>query len=785
MLIFLYNLLIGFGAFIGWYFAGLGFALVLLPRIYRSKVFLLAPLLGMCLLVLIGLFQMAVLLTPIFPRINLGVLVLISLMLCFIYRNDFKTAWNHFRQREIKLWVIPFLFLLVFAWMFHNGGYHMLVGGSDQLQYANDARQMLEQVNTGSPQDIPVPRQNYFIYEMNAQTLPYMKMYRRGAEIMLATTKAVTARSYEQAFPITILCALLTLGLILGFLGQVFLRFSLCSSLVLQTAFLSSFYLLMLHIQGSLALLMSIAPGFMALALLSRIAHRSSWRWLILTIIVVAAYLSIYTEAAIVNILIPSIFLLAWEFRRSWLCGFGATRRLGLVFLAVFACAPFAIYSIVANAIYNLTPILHAATHELTAQTVSLTTLMQQWNLSAALLGEMSYYDPSAFNSVVAQFVSNFYWVGIVSFFIFCGCGLFGYLKDKNRLSYLFAFVLILWLLASFVLAYQQDGLRFARSLQYATPFALVGLLVLFDRYQIFTLRKNNILSTAVAKIGMLVLIIFIFMNAYTSARTIHFITSHDLDNDPILLRFDTNATQWQLLRNELHDSAALNAPVLLSGFKNTIWPFAIATTIRDQPHVLGKSILNFWPIYDAFRVLKYSEFNTRVSEKEFYLARQKQSQSWSEVESKLIKDSKQAVVPVGNGYPIEWSDSKDVYAPRSKRFTNIGEVIYRKEYAVVLANNMVSGLKSDALGSYRMLVASGSVIVRDPMDVPYQLIIEYSGKAGDVKLKVANHFYIGQAQERQGQIKITAIVAPQDMAKLNLLVIHAVKLRSITWMPS
>src|SRR5206468_4072769 len=117
--------------------------------------------------------------------------------------------------------------------------------------------QILEEMHTGSAKDIPIPRQNYFIYEMCTRTMPYLKSYRRGAEVLLATLASITPLSIEETFPITVLCALMALGLSLGFIS-LFLKLRLSSTLYLQLIFLSSFYLLEAHLQGSLALIVSL-----------------------------------------------------------------------------------------------------------------------------------------------------------------------------------------------------------------------------------------------------------------------------------------------------------------------------------------------------------------------------------------------------------------------------------------------------------------------------------------------------------------------------------------------
>ena len=71
---FIYNIILGFFSFGIWYFIGLGPTLALLPKTHRREALLLAPLIGLCLLTLIGLIQITLLLSPLTPWINFFIL---------------------------------------------------------------------------------------------------------------------------------------------------------------------------------------------------------------------------------------------------------------------------------------------------------------------------------------------------------------------------------------------------------------------------------------------------------------------------------------------------------------------------------------------------------------------------------------------------------------------------------------------------------------------------------------------------------------------------------------
>lgn len=764
-----------------WYAIGLGPILFLLPLRYKREAFLLAPFMGMSLLILVGLFKITVLLTPLAPRTSAAYLVIISISTCLWYwRSYFKIACRNFYHLKLfKLGLIPALFLLASVWMFHNEGFCLLTGGSDQLQYCQNAKQMLEEMHTGSAADVPVPRQNYFVYEMNTRTMPYLKGYRRGAETLLATSSALTQLQYEEAYPATILSLLLTLGLVLGFISRIFLRFSMNTSIILQVTFLSSFYLLLLQVQGSLALITSLAPGLMTLTLLTRISRGPSWRWLLLAAISVATYLAIYIEPALINILLPSLLLIFWQFRLSTGKGYLAAKRFGFISLIVLACAPFAVYSAITSGFGNANAVYQQAF----SISEFARNIFQQWQLAPTILGLTSYYDLSSFNNKMAILTANDPWLGLLAFFILCICGLLGYLKTKNRQARLFSIVLSLWALVSILFfLLQKDSLRFTRSLHYAIPFALIGLVALASDYR-WPISNSKARWPLFTWFGKFILISFVLLNVYTNTRTIHYFTTFNSSNDPILLHFNEEFAPWKILKNELQLSAIANNPVLLSGFKDTIRPFAIACTIHNQPHVLGSS-MNFWSIYSTPHQAKFlfHSVNIPLSEKKYLYAQLLEDKPWAEVLPQLVKRSEQAVVPVGDGFPVEWLDSKDIYPHHVKRIPNIGDVVYRNRFDVNLPPTMTSELKHDSKGLYRVARTSGLVIINENLDKPHKISLSYEGKPGDIKLKIGNHYYQGYRLSNESSTKIEAQVSSENKAKIMLIVIHSVKLRKVEW---
>ena len=154
------------------------------------------------------------------------------------------------------------------------------------------------------------------------------------------------------------------------------------------------------------------------------------------------------------------------------------------------------------------------------------------------------------------------------------------------------------------------------------------------------------------------------------------------------------------------------------------------------------------------------------------------------EVAPRLIDRSEQAVVPVNYGFPDDWKNSRDIYPPYTKHFPNICDVVYRNKFAITLNNKMVSPLKQDREGIFRLLKTSGLVNIHDDSDKTQQLMIDFEGKINDVKLQVNNQFYQGEIA-KNGMVRMVLNVSPENRKAVNLLVMHPVKLRSIKWEPA
>lgn len=786
---FIYNLIIATLAFSSWYLVGLGPTLALLPRIQRREAFLLAPVIGMCSLILMGFFEISILLTPIVPHFNFILLATISLICCFIIRRSSIKENILYKPEKSFAWLlIPSLaLLLIFAWLFHHSGFHLLVGSSDQLQYCLNAKQILEEMHTGSPNDLPIPRYDHFVYEMVTRIQPYLKTWRRGAEVMLATMTSLTRLTEGEAFPVTILSALITLGLTLSYLGRNFFKISTLACLVLQITFFSSFYLLLLHVQGSLAMILAMTPGLLALALLVQVVYTPSWRWIVLSAIVIAGYFCIYCEPSTINVILPSLLLIAWECYRSWSSGFATLKRLTAVYVLALIIAPYAFYVVILSFTGNFLVVfsnwitLLSTTSTTTVKAISLDSITHLWSLATVILGSNSYYDRSSINAAIAVFSSKAPWIGLVEFLAVGGFAILGYIKARKSLGFIYAIILIIWATVSPILALQQDYLRFARSIHYTLPFAMIGLVLLASQNNMSSSRKK--IWVALTWIGRVFLIAFIFINLCTSIRTIYYLASHDVTNDPIILHFNERSPDWQNLKKELQTSARQNIPVLFSGFTETIRPLAIASVIPDIRQVVGDSLSKLWQVYSLHRSERdFSNYNVHLPDKQLVTIQQEEDTHWTKsMVPNLVKLSEQAIIPVGHGYPDEWISSKDVYPPLIKHFATICDVVYRKQFSIELANNMTSAVKKDNGGLFRILSTSGLIITHDHPTTAQQLTLKYDGPIDSVKLRVHNQLCPANVVSNKGHVILTATIQPEDITALSLIIKNTVKLRSIT----
>lgn len=768
-----------------WFACGYGFVRAMLPRRGRAEAILLAPLVGMCMLGFAGLLELTVFLTPLRPAWNVGLLVATSGALTLLTRRTLRPTVGPSRKQLLALLVVPALTLLAFAALYRRDGFHLLVASQDQLQYCANARHMLEVMHTDSPLDVPVPRQDHFVVEYNTRVAPYLKAYRRGAEVLLATTTALRGTEAEVAFPLTVGAGLLTLGLSLAFVGRC-LRLSLVGCVVLQLTFLASFHLVLLHYQGSLAHLLALPLFLTLVAVAPRALRGRAVGRLVLTGLLAGSCLSFYSEPAIVAVIAPLGLLFAWRFwvaRSRWPLVLRTACLVGLVVIV----SPMGALSLASNTFGNLQIVQGQLTSPPAPPASGASPgpdLFQSpfWGQVATCLGFSSYYDRSAYNNTVAGIVAARPWLGGLGFALLALLALTGLVQRRRVTARLLAPVLLAWICGCVVFAHTQDYLRFFRAVQYALPYLFVGL-VLWS-FQALRgpgspaawLRSPFVWSARAA------LVIFLLANGFTAVRTFQYTLSHNAFTDSIIPRFGDARSEWSVLREEVRDSR--DAPVLIAGFRDTIRPHIVALGIRPAPHFLGDSVIRIWPIgLPTSRPLEnpipLCYMNSRVTEQQYREEIDRQNRQWEEARVEYLRRSIQAVVPPGHGYPQEWEPWRDVFPPRVRKGHPLCDVVYKSEHALVISSS--GPLDRDDRGPFRLLNHPGVVSFRDSSPRRVRIALRYEGDAGEVALRIGEEVHTGQFLSPCGQVEIAAIADTSAPIRVEKTSDRTVKLRSVT----
>jgi len=220
-----------------------------------------------------------------------------------------------------------------------------------------------------------------------------------------------------------------------------------------------------------------------------------------------------------------------------------------------------------------------------------------------------------------------------------------------------------------------------------------------------------KVIGRSISCVSAIVLVTLVILNFDSVSRTVRFITSHTVKNDPILRRFDPSTPDWVALREELSPSA--QTPILFSGFKNTVYPNLIASGIRPFPHFLGSSISSFWRILtESNDAMCYDvcdrRYTSRLGNKE--MRKFLTPPNWKTVIPDFVNRSEQAIIPVGDPFPVEWEAWKDIFSPRRYTFINMCDVVYKHEFSIRFGAGIFGERKKDSFGYYRVLLRSGNI---------------------------------------------------------------------------
>jgi hypothetical protein len=773
-----------------WTGCGYGFVRGMLPRRGWREAVLLAPLVGACLLGLLGFFEVAVLLVPLRPWLNAAALLVLSALLARYAGRKDRAAVGLKGRQLAWLCLTPAASLAAFAWLFHAQGFHLLVGSQDQIQYCENARHVLEVMHTGAEADVPVPRQDHLVSDFCTRFLPYLREYRRGAEVLLATTMALCRSGPQQAFPLTVAGGYFTLGLSLAYLGHRLLRLRLASCILLQLLLLGSAHLTLLHYQGSLAHLLALPLCLLALPATARALRAPSVGHRLLAGLLCGSLFTFYNEPVAVVLLLPLGAYVCW---RAWASPRQRGRlalRLAAVLAVALAVSPLAVQATKTNTVSNLQKVRAGLTQPRPAAAEPARPSPVRspfWAQTANVLGLTSYFDTTRTNADLSRAYAVPAWRGCAACALLWAAGLAGLLLRRRAEARLFALVLLAWAGGAFAFAHSQDQLRFWRSVQYTMPFALVGLVLLAETS---SRRPVHLAVTWPVQLSFgpvqVAVVLLLAVNLFTVYRTARYTVARDAHTDAVLFRFEETAPEWVALRRHVAESSG-GSPVLISGYKDTIRPHLLAVGTAPNPHFLGDSIAGFWPLPRIHQAkvpeVEWPRVGTRVSRQRFIEEYYRQQRpSWSELSASYLARSVVAVVPPGHGYPEEWRPWRDVYPPLVERGHPLCDLVHKDRHLVRLSS--AGDLQHDAQGPYRLLLAPEAELTLPAATRPSRLHLRYEGAApSQVEVHVDGGRRAGEASTSPDGLSQVSVLLPPG-AKVVRIVFpserHPVKLREL-----
>ena len=791
---------------------GLGPVLWITPKKSTGLELLFSPVVAMVLIGSLGLLRISILVVRLRPAVDGIFLSLISAALCIFLRKKLLEKIHSLIKNFKSALVIPFLFLLLFSSLFSREGFLLLSAGEDELQYAANADQMIHHLHTGSNMDLLAPRIDHWVYDMATRDLPYNHVYRKGAEITLATFSVWLGRGPLEVFPIAVGTCIFLLLLILAFIGRDCLRLGAFRSLGLQASFMGSFHFFILHLQGSLANLCSCPMILGCISLFGLGLSNTTWRWFILSGILFAGVFTFYSEIALIGVVFPILFILILalihEPQRL------KERLIGLTVLAAttLLIANKSIWGVIASAQGNL-QVVFANFGNSTANAVPLVKRLahlrvSNWGPIAPLLGIFSYYDQSAANSTIAQTVSASnatFWIAAILFIL----TLTGFIKhsfykskptSRNYSAQAFGFMFLAFISLTAISLTNEDYFRFMRCMGYSIPFFFIGLLLL-GTSETYVKKLDN--TKLLQFVGLFTFAALTAMNFWTTARSSSFVYAHAAADDPIIRRINPRAPGWTALREELRPS--LNTPILISGFDNTPVPHLIISGIQPYPTFLGETITRFWHVMNIGKTTAdHAYFNPPAppdpqNERMLRLAYASvwpaselvknwiyRAPNWGNILPDFIANSRQAIVPPGALFPPEWSQWLDIFPAKRTEFKNICDVVYKYEKAVELESNAIGALQKDGLGIYRKLIRATRLKVHDWRSDCFRLKVVYDGGPENLIIRKPDGSELTSKNRSNRLSESSGLISYSEALNVTLTPRNSsVVLREVDWRPS
>ena len=654
------------------------------------------------------------------------------------------------------------VFLMFCAIVFSKGGFETLSTGSDEVMYGMLQRQMMDQMHRGTPQDNPIPRLDHYVTDFAAKNLVYRRTWRRGPDVLSASSAMLFGLSPEQVYPVTFF------GLAIALAGSVlFLMrhlFGIRSGVAwpAQLFVLCSAALWTLQMQGNFHDLASWAVFLLQPWFLWRAIHSPRKALFPLALLLSAAF-SFYYEPVIISLFVPLVVVVTLELVRRQ----ASLKRIGLVML------------LTASSAIALNPFLPAKLHFATVIAVDaglntfpttdplqrpeqnaivlknpLSTLRQslsglyqtEWwpYFCGVLAGAFPSIDITRLHQAVREWSFGMQGWGFLSALALAALSVGGWLWAGRWMGLAGAIPLLGWLFAANLFVLQKHFFTWYRASMYLMPFLLVGLALAFCKGRM-ALTSRSLGARIFGWIGFLAGLVFLSLNVFTSTAVAAYVFQHNLCDDDLIRRTNPNGRTWQQMREILAQS---DNPVLISGYSEPPRVLWLASGLRPIAHFLGKSVsdqwpfgahaspdLPLWPVGNPTELQQwYSVYFTRLSLDELVGAMRRENEPWNKIYPKFLRISQVAVVPPRGGYPVEWPPLEDVVRSARIHYRNIGDIVFRREPAIRFRGDVLGRLDRDDRGLYRWIEPHAVVSWLPPGEVR-EITLRYDGAPRELTL--------------------------------------------------
>jgi hypothetical protein len=556
----------------------------LMPLRWQKHALLIAPSLGMAFLVSLYLLVVEGFLLP-FPPSSFAWL-LAALALGAAWKLKIPVP------RPTKFFLIPLLLALLASSLFARRGVFMLSGGEDEILYAQMAEHLIHYQNTDHALDSLNPRMDHLIRDDLVASLAYTLKYRRGGEFLLAFVAQLLQVNSFAAFPI--LCFFSVMNLLLGAAFVALTTWSLApwATILLQIFLASSYHLLLLQIQGSLANLSSLVFFFLSLTLIPGLlfgSRKETW----LAALLLAPTLIFYSEVALIGAVAPLglAYLLTLLQQKRFPTGKDLS-KLALFLGALLLFANHSVLTFLNNIFVNL---------DVARQSIKSQPFLDPsfYNPTlAAIYGFVSLFSLSNISLVIMEVFREHSALLISLVGLFMCLAVASALRIRN---FALAAALIIFLSLSVFLNYKGELLRFLRVHQYAHLGTLLLLYV-----GIFAFARRQILSYALATLCALLWL----ANLLSISADVDALQKRHFANDPVIKRLNPEHVFWKRVRETLDHHGA---PVMLESFPQTPLPHAISAMLEPLGSFLGSHVRSYWTF------LPEKDFPSRASQSSQY----------------------------------------------------------------------------------------------------------------------------------------------------------------------